>query len=87
MTWKAAVNVTPVENERRPSLPIIGSTVPYALTISETAPNRELDSLRRITYLGTSVFIICFSVSDHREEVMQEIQERVGANLEALTFG
>ncbi|CAG8624454.1 9578_t:CDS:10, partial [Acaulospora colombiana] len=76
MTWKAAVNVVPLENERRPSLPIIGSTVPYALTISETAPIRELDSLRKITYIGTSVFVICFSVSDHREEVMQEIQER-----------
>ncbi|PVF93647.1 P-loop containing nucleoside triphosphate hydrolase protein [Serendipita vermifera] len=76
MTWKAAVNVVPLENERRPSLPIIGSTVPYALTISETAPTRELDTLRKITYIGTSVFVICFSVSDHREEVMQEIQER-----------
>jgi hypothetical protein len=77
MTWKAAVNVISPENERRPSLPVAGTTVPYALTISETASNRSLDSLRRSTYCGTSVFVLCFGVSDHREDVMTELKERV----------
>lgn len=77
MTWKAAVNVVPKEHERRPSLPpVAGSMVPYALSISETGANKSLDSLRRSTYIGVNVFVICFSVSDYREEVMQEIKGR-----------
>lgn len=77
MTWKAAVNVVPKEHERRPSLPpVAGSMVPYALSISETGASKSLDSLRRSTYIGVNVFVICFSVSDYREEVMQEIKGR-----------
>ena len=77
MTWKAAVNVISPENERRPSLPVAGTTVPYALTISETASSRSLDSLRRSTYNGTNVFILCFAVSDYREDIMTELKQRV----------
>ncbi|KAG8760387.1 hypothetical protein FRC14_003244 [Serendipita sp. 396] len=76
MTWKAAVSVIPREEERRPSLPIAGTTVPYALTISEVASSNTLDPLRRSTYSGASIFVICFDVSDYREEVMREIKER-----------
>jgi hypothetical protein len=87
MTWKAAVNVQPTstmrapDHERRPSLPqpLVnpGGHIPYALSISETGASKGLDSLRRSTYNGVSVFVICFSVSDYREEVMQEVRERV----------
>ena len=78
MTWKAAVNVVPTEHEKQPGQPpVAGSTVPYALSISETGTNRTLDALRRSTYMGVNVFVICFSVSDYREEVMQEIKGRV----------
>lgn len=77
MTWKAAVKVIAPEHERRPSLPVAGTTVPYALTISETASNRSLDPLRRSTYHGTNVFVLCFNVSDYREDVMTELKGRV----------
>jgi GTPase SAR1 family protein len=87
MTWKAAVNVQPTSTmraldlERRPSLPqplvTPGGHIPFALSISETGAAKSLDSLRRSTYSGVNVFVICFSVSDYREEVMQEVRERV----------
>jgi GTPase SAR1 family protein len=87
MTWKAAVKVQPtstmraLDHERRPSLPqplvIPNGSIPYALSISETGAAKGLDSLRRSTYSGVSAFVICFGVSDYREEVMQEVRERV----------
>ncbi|KIM27892.1 hypothetical protein M408DRAFT_51899, partial [Serendipita vermifera MAFF 305830] len=49
---------------------------PYALTISETSSSRSLDPLRRSTYGGSNVFVLCFAVSDYREEVMLELKER-----------
>lgn len=92
MTWKAAVNFQPtphsraMDHERRPSLPhplpVPTGPIPYALSISEAGAARGLDSLRRATYAGVNVFVICFSVSDYREEVMQEIRERVSSLLQ-----
>lgn len=72
MTWKAAVQLSASESEAD-----FGMSNQFALILSETGSSKALDGLRRSTYQGVNVFVICFNVCDYREENWKEVRERV----------